>query len=47
MAVAVSLTELVKTPGTLHLWPEQFVALMAKVEEDATQTALDVTPVGL
>lgn len=43
MPVAVSLAELVKTPGTLHLWPEKFVALMAKVEEEITQTARDVT----
>lgn len=41
MPVAVSLAELVKTPGTQALWPEQFVALMAKADEELTHNSFD------
>lgn len=33
MSVAVSLAELVKVPGTSELWPEEFRALVAKLED--------------
>lgn len=39
MPVAVSLLDLVAMPHTLPLWPVDFVALVAKLEEDTTDRA--------
>jgi len=39
MPVTVRLLDLVALPGSQHLWPAEFVALMAKLEEDPRERA--------
>ncbi len=39
MSVAVSLENLVSLPGTMSLWPEEFVALVAKLADEPNDKA--------
>jgi hypothetical protein len=43
MPVSVSLKLLVTTPGTQPLWPEGFVGLMNKLDEELTQNSIELT----